>query len=602
MSSCERWAPAELRGAPRAPCRQTPGRRCSGPRLAESGSSPVSTLNATGICRRRLTPSFVRSVSECAFAVRGEMPSRSPTSSFEHPAAISATTSRCLGVRPVPLWVVVVIMASEASSRPSGHPFVRRCNPGCNFRDAAAASCMRLSRAAAPLSARMRPGVEFRRGCAPMTDLVHDSDMAVDVILRDGATLRLRAPVDGDVPALARLLRGTSRSGAAFSASTGSPSRATGSLRTLVDPDWAEKGALIGVMGDDGEERIVAVGNYVRLRDPHTAEAAFAVADDYQAQGDRHAAPRAARDRAPRRTASRRSSPRCSPENRAMLSVFENVGFVPDAHARRRRRRGAGSRSPRPTATRRASTSATTSPSPPRCARSSSPARWPSSAPRPAAGSIGGLSSATSSTGGFTGAAYPVNRSGEPVAGVRAYRSIEEIADPIDLCVICLPGEHVIDAAEAALRAGTRALCVISAGFAETGPEGIERQEQLLALVRAHGARLVGPNCLGIATASVGMNATFAPRAFPAGPDRLLLAVGSARPRAARARRGARPRAVGVRLDRQQGGRLLQRPARVVGGRPGHRPRPALPRVVRQPAQVRAASPGGWPARSRCWR
>ena len=132
-------------------------------------------------------------------------------------------------------------------------------------------------------------------------------------------------------------------------------------------------------------------------------------------------------------------------------------------------------------------------------------------------GSIGGLIFRNLLTGGFTGAAYPVNRSGEPVAGVRAYTSLEAIADPIDLCVICLPGEHVIGAAEEALRTGTRALCVISAGFAETGPEGVERQEQLLSLVRAHGARLVGPNCLGIASASVGMNATFAPRAFPAG-------------------------------------------------------------------------------------
>ena len=84
------------------------------------------------------------------------------------------------------------------------------------------------------------------------------------------------------------------------------------------------------------------------------------------------------------------------------------------------------------------------------------------------------------------------------------------------------------------------------------------------------------------------------PTRLPARPDRLLVAVGSARARAARARRGARARPLGVRLDRQQGRRLVERPARVVGGRPGHRPRPALRRVVRQPAQVRAhrAPPG----------
>jgi acyl-CoA synthetase (NDP forming) len=58
---------------------------------------------------------------------------------------------------------------------------------------------------------------------------------------------------------------------------------------------------------------------------------------------------------------------------------------------------------------------------------------------------------------------------------------------------------------------------VISSGFAETGEEGRERQEQLLALVRSHGARLLGPNCLGIASSKPKLNATFAPRALPAG-------------------------------------------------------------------------------------
>ena len=62
-----------------------------------------------------------------------------------------------------------------------------------------------------------------------------------------------------------------------------------------------------------------------------------------------------------------------------------------------------------------------------------------------------------------------------------------------------------------------RALVVISAGFAEVGAEGLERQEELLALVRAHGARLIGPNCLGIAVAGPSLNATFASRSAPPG-------------------------------------------------------------------------------------
>jgi acyl-CoA synthetase (NDP forming) len=76
----------------------------------------------------------------------------------------------------------------------------------------------------------------------------------------------------------------------------------------------------------------------------------------------------------------------------------------------------------------------------------------------------------------------------------------------------------VLSGAEEALRRGTRAICVISAGFAEVGDEGRARQEELLAVVRAYGGRLVGPNCLGIAVSTPQLNATFGPRALPPGP------------------------------------------------------------------------------------
>ena len=66
-------------------------------------------------------------------------------------------------------------------------------------------------------------------------------------------------------------------------------------------------------------------------------------------------------------------------------------------------------------------------------------------------GSIGGELFRNILEADFAGAAYPVNRSGEPVAGVRAYTSIAEIPEPVDLAVICLPAEQVIEAAAAAL-------------------------------------------------------------------------------------------------------------------------------------------------------
>ncbi len=103
------------------------------------------------------------------------------------------------------------------------------------------------------------------------------------------------------------------------------------------------------------------------------------------------------------------------------------------------------------------------------------------------------------------------------MAGVRAFARLDEIPDAIDLAVVCLPGPLVVDAVRGALAAGVRAFCVISAGFAETGEAGAERQDALLALVRSYGGRLIGPNCLGLAVAGPRLNATFAPRSFPPG-------------------------------------------------------------------------------------
>ena len=133
-------------------------------------------------------------------------------------------------------------------------------------------------------------------------------------------------------------------------------------------------------------------------------------------------------------------------------------------------------------------------------------------------GSIGGELFRNVLAADFQGAAYPVNRDGEAVGGVRGYASLAELPEVPELAVICLPARHILESAKSALEFGTKALCVISSGFAEVGAEGRERQDELLDLVRAHGGRLVGPNCLGIAIPPLGLNATFGPRPLPPGP------------------------------------------------------------------------------------
>ena len=216
-------------------------------------------------------------------------------------------------------------------------------------------------------------------------------------------------------------------------------------------------------------------------------------------------------------------------------------------------------------------------------------------------GSIGGELFRNVLAGGFTGAAYPVNRSGEPVAGVRAYRSLEEIGDQIDLCVICLPGDLVIRRRRrgAPLR---DALALRHLGRLRRDRARGRRAPGAAADARARPRRAARrPELPRHRDGRRRPQRDLCPTRVPARPDRLLVAVGRARARAARAGRGARARPLRLRLDRQQGRRLVERPARVVGGRPGHRPRPALRRVVRQPAQVRAhrAAPGAREAGAR---
>ncbi|HWP37052.1 MAG TPA: acetate--CoA ligase family protein [Gemmatimonadales bacterium] len=121
---------------------------------------------------------------------------------------------------------------------------------------------------------------------------------------------------------------------------------------------------------------------------------------------------------------------------------------------------------------------------------------------------------------GFQGPVYPVNPKATAIHSIPAYPTVQAIGAPVDLAVIVVPKEHVLQVAEQCLEAGVRGLVVISAGFREVGGAGIERERQLLDLVRRHGVRMVGPNCMGVMNTAedVRMNATFAPSTPPRGP------------------------------------------------------------------------------------
>ncbi|MFJ4903054.1 GNAT family N-acetyltransferase [Streptomyces sp. NPDC088727] len=118
---------------------------------------------------------------------------------------------------------------------------------------------------------------------------------------------------------------------------------------------------------------------------------------------------------------------------------------------------------------------------------------------------------------GFTGRTYAVNSAldadQDTIDGVPAHRSLGEIGEPVDLAVVAVPAERVPEAVADCGEHGVQGLVVLSAGYAEWGAEGRERQRELVRQARSYGMRIIGPNAFGIINNSeaVRLNASLAP-------------------------------------------------------------------------------------------
>ena len=113
-------------------------------------------------------------------------------------------------------------------------------------------------------------------------------------------------------------------------------------------------------------------------------------------------------------------------------------------------------------------------------------------------GSIGALLLANLVASEFAGPVYPVNPRHQVIQGMTAYPELASCPQPPDLAVVAVPAPLVGGVVDQAGRLGVRAVCVISAGFAEVGGEGRLRQDELRRCARAAGVRLIGPNCMGL--------------------------------------------------------------------------------------------------------
>ena len=329
-----------------------------------------------------------------------------------------------------------------------------------------------------------------------------------DVLAADGGILHLRPVRPDDAERIAALhsrLSDRTRYFRYFGAYPRIPDR---DLHRLVHVDHVDRVALVAELGAE----ILAVGRYDRVGSGTDAEVAFVVEDAHQGRGVgsvllEHLAA-AARERGVRRFVADVLA-----ENARMVRVFRDAGYSSTreyvdgvvhltfpiaptetstavAHERERR---AEARSverllhPRSVAVVGASSDA---------------------------GKAGHVVFANLQAYGFQGPLYPVNAGSRHVGSVRAYPSVGEVPDEVDLAVVAVPAAAVPGVVSECAGKGVRALVVLSAGFGERDDAGRAAERQLVVSARGAGMRVVGPNCLGVVNAdpAIRLNATLAPR------------------------------------------------------------------------------------------
>ena len=329
-----------------------------------------------------------------------------------------------------------------------------------------------------------------------------------DVVLSDGGTVHLRpiTPDDGEqLREFHGRLSERTRYFRYFGPYPRIPQRDLDRFSTV---DHHDRVAIIALLGDD----IVAVGRFDRLHNGESAEVAFVVEDTHQGRGLgsillEHLAAAA------REVGLARFEAEVLAENGQMVRVFRDAGYQvsrafeegvlhlefdidptdESVAVARAREQAAEARSvhnllhPRSVAVIGASTDPT---------------------------KVGHAVLKNLLEADFNGPVYPVNAEHRAVRGVRAYPTVLDIPDDVDLAVVAVPAASVDEVMDGCLAKGVKALVVVSSGYGETGPDGLSAERRLAAEARAHGMRVVGPNALGVLNLDpkIRLNASLAPK------------------------------------------------------------------------------------------
>jgi acetyl coenzyme A synthetase (ADP forming)-like protein len=340
------------------------------------------------------------------------------------------------------------------------------------------------------------------------------------LILKDGSTATVRVAGADDAPAVADFferLSPESRQHRFFSCAAPSAEL----VRSLCDSSNPRvKLTLVITRTASGREAIIAAGSYL-ARDEKSAEVAMAVEDRFQGKGiGTHLLERLALLAA--RAGFTRFWAITHADNVGMIEVFRHSGFPLEERLESGYLELDFSVLPTETSVEiseirdRVFTAASLR-----------------SFFKPGSVAVAGASREPSSIGyrilealvmnRFQGPVYPINPKAKVVGSMRAYASVTELPDPVDLAILAVPRDAVLGVVDECAQRGVKAVVVITAGFAEANEAGRLLQEQLLKKVRGYGMRMVGPNCMGLLNTepSVRLNASFSP-VFPP-PGRIAM-------------------------------------------------------------------------------
>jgi acyl-CoA synthetase (NDP forming)/RimJ/RimL family protein N-acetyltransferase len=326
-----------------------------------------------------------------------------------------------------------------------------------------------------------------------------------DVVLADGATAHVRPIRPDDGPRIVDFHGRQSPQSIYYRYFSPRPRLTEREVERMTDVDYVDRMALVALRGDE----LIGVARYDRWRHRSEAEVAFFVDDANHGRGLatvllEHLAVRAREVGLTGFTAS------VLPANRKMIGVFTQAGFesatrfadgivevrlgitpTPEAEAAiEERARTAASEAVRRLLS-------------PRSIAVIGASREP--------GKVGHEVVRNLQRSGFQGSVHPVNPNAQQVASIQAVPSILDVDEDVDLAVITVPAAQVAAAVEECGRKQVYGALVISAGFAEEGPEGAALEAEVLRVARSWGIRVIGPNVMGIVNTdpAVRMAATF---------------------------------------------------------------------------------------------